>query len=60
MMTGLRPATFENLQLNAGVFLEGFDPSTYADAGALEDAVLDALDGRRTEGLVLPEPEDDE
>lgn len=22
--------------------------------------VLDALDGRRTEGLVLPEPEDDE
>ena len=43
MMTGLRTATFENLQLNAGVFLEGFDPSTYADAGALEDAVLDAL-----------------
>ena len=45
MITGLRPATFENLQLNAGVFLEGFDPSTYADAAALEDAVLAALEG---------------
>lgn len=44
MITGLRPATFENLQLNAGVFLEGFDPSTYEDAGALEDAILDALE----------------
>lgn len=44
MITGLRPATFDNLQLNAGVFLEGFDPSTYADAAALEDAVLDALE----------------
>ena len=50
MMTGLRPATFENLQLNAGVFLEGFDPSTYADADALEDAVLDALEG--DEGVI--------
>lgn len=44
MVTGLRPATFENLQLNAGVFLEGFDPSTYANAGALEDAILAALE----------------
>lgn len=44
MITGLRPATFENLQLNAGVFLEGFNASTYADADALEDAVLAALE----------------
>ena len=44
MITGLRPATFENLQLNAGVFLEGFNASTYTDADALEDAVLAALE----------------
>ena len=44
MITGLRPATFENLQLNAGVFLEGFNATSYADADALEDAVLAALE----------------
>lgn len=44
MITGLRPETFENLQLNAGVFLEGFDASTYTDAGALEDAIIAALE----------------
>ena len=44
MITGLRPATFENLQLNAGVFLEAFNASTYTDADALEDAVLAALE----------------
>lgn len=44
MITGLRPETFANLQLNAGVFLEGFDASTYADAGALEDAIIAALE----------------
>ena len=44
MITGLRPETFENLQLNAGVFLEGFDASGFADAAAMEDAVLDALE----------------
>lgn len=44
MITGLRPETFENLQLNAGVFLEGFDASKYEDAAALEDAVLAALE----------------
>ncbi len=44
MITGLRPETFDNLQLNAGVFLEGFDASSYADAAALEDAVLAALE----------------
>lgn len=44
MITGLRTATFDNLQLNAGVFLEGFDPSTHADGDALEDAILAALE----------------
>ena len=44
MITGLRPATFENLQLNAGVFLEGFDPSPYTDASSLEDAILSELE----------------
>lgn len=44
MITGLRPATFENLQLNAGVFLVDFDVSSYADAAALEDGILDALE----------------
>lgn len=44
MMTGLRPETFQNLQLNAGVFLKNFDHSTYADADALEEAILSALE----------------
>ena len=44
MITGLRPATFENLQLNAGVFLVNFDATTYGDAAALEDGVLAALE----------------
>lgn len=44
MITGLRPETFDNLQLNAGVFLEGFDASTFEDAATLEDGVLAALE----------------
>lgn len=44
MISGLTPKTFENLQLNAGVFLEGFDASTFEDGDALEDAILDALE----------------
>lgn len=44
MITGLRPATFQNLQLNAGVFLSGFDWSSITDAAALEEAVLTALE----------------
>lgn len=54
MVTGLTPATFENLQLNAGVFLEGFDVSTYEDGDALEDAILEALeDGTKTIGATV-------
>lgn len=44
MMTALRAATFENLQLNAGVFLVGFDADSYTDASSLETAVFDALE----------------
>ena len=44
MLTGLRPTTFENLQLNAGAFLKNFNHSTYADADALETAILTALE----------------
>lgn len=44
MVTGLRPDTFMNLQLNAGVFLKNFVYSQYNDAGALETAILAALE----------------
>lgn len=44
MLTGLRPETFENLQLNAGVFLKNFNHSGITDVDALQDAVLDALE----------------
>ena len=36
MITGLRSATFEKLQLNAGVFLKNFAYSTATDSGKLE------------------------
>lgn len=44
MITGLRPDTFKNLQLNAGAFLLNFDHTDYEDADALETAVLAALE----------------
>lgn len=44
MITGLRPETFQNLQLNAGVFLVDFDASAFTDAAALEEGVLAALE----------------
>lgn len=44
MITGLRPETFMNLQLNAGVFLKNFDYSSFEDAAALETAILAALE----------------
>lgn len=46
MVTGLTPQTFENLQLNAGVFLKNFAWSSYANADALETAILEALESR--------------
>jgi hypothetical protein len=44
MITGLRPETFENLQLNAGVFLRNFDYSKIETVDALEEAILAALE----------------
>jgi hypothetical protein len=44
MLSAWRPATFENLQLNSGAFLFGFDHSGFSDAGALEDAILAILE----------------
>ena len=44
MVTGLRPDTFLNMQLNAGVFLKNFDYTKYSDTDALETAILDALE----------------
>lgn len=44
MITGVSPKTFENLQLDAGMFLVDFDHSTYNDADALEDALLDIME----------------
>lgn len=43
-ITGLRPDSFKNMQLNAGVFLIDFDHSAYTDAGQLYDAILQALE----------------
>lgn len=42
-VTPCRTATFQNLQLNAGAFLMGFDYSTYTDATALRTALATAL-----------------
>ena len=44
MITGLRPATFENLQLNAGCFVAGMDMSTYETSTELAAALVEAMD----------------
>lgn len=44
MMTGLTPKTFENLQLNAGVFLKNFNYDDFGTLEELEEAVLAALE----------------
>lgn len=38
-VTPCRTETFQKLQLNAGIFLMGFDPSSYTDADALRTAL---------------------
>ena len=42
-VTGLRASSMQNLVLNEGAFLIGFDYSTYATATALETAIVAAL-----------------
>nr|DAN09127.1 MAG TPA: major tail protein [Caudoviricetes sp.] len=39
MITGLRPESFQKLQLNAGVFLAGFDFASAKDAAAVKTAI---------------------
>ena len=41
--TPLRTETFENLQLNAGIFLKGFNYSSITDATALKTAIASAV-----------------
>lgn len=44
MITGLRPATFENLQTNAGAFLKNFDWKSHKTYAELLEAIVAALD----------------
>lgn len=44
MITGLRPATFQNLQTDAGAFLKNFNWKQYKTVDELETAALEALD----------------
>lgn len=47
----IRTETFENLQLNAGIFLKEFDYSSIADASALKTAIASAItDGTKILG----------
>lgn len=43
MTSPIRPKAFENLQLNAGIFLVGFDYSSITDATALKTAIASAV-----------------
>ena len=45
MVTGLTPASFNKLVLNAGVMLKNFDYSEYTTAAALADAIKAAING---------------
>lgn len=51
MTTGLRASTFENLQLNAGMFLANFDYSTATDAATL--GALLKTEREKTSGSAL-------
>lgn len=44
MITGLRPQTFEKLQLNAGLFLQGFDYSKATSAETLKTAIASFIE----------------
>lgn len=44
MVTGLRPKSFQNMQLNAGVFLVDFDWSDAESVSELENLILAALE----------------
>ena len=44
MVTGVRPSTFEKLQLNAGMFLVGFDWSSAENADAIRTKLAAAIE----------------
>lgn len=50
LTTGLRKATFENLQLNAGVMLVNFDYDDITTTAALKTAVTSAITGGESLG----------
>lgn len=51
LTTPLRAETFQNLQLNAGIFLKDFDYSSISGAGALKTAIASAVqDGSKLLG----------
>lgn len=51
LTTPLRAETFQNLQLNAGIFLKDFDYSSISNAGALKTAIASAVqDGSKLLG----------
>ena len=43
MTTGLRPASYTNLRLNAGLFLKNFDPSAAKTPAELKSLIADAI-----------------
>lgn len=45
LTTPLRSETFENLQLNAGIFIKNLNYSSIADAAALKTAITSAITG---------------
>lgn len=54
MTTGLRPETFQNLQLNAGAFFIGLDYSTCKTAAELAEVVKTAIEeGSKVLGATL-------
>lgn len=46
MTTGLSAKTFENLQLNAGVFLKNFDYASATDAATLKTKLAEAIQAK--------------
>lgn len=52
MTSPIRPEAFENLQLNAGIFLVNFDHSAITDVAALKTAIASAVqDGNNILGV---------
>lgn len=47
MTTGLSASSFQKLQLNAGIFLTGFDYSSITDKAALKTAIAKAITDKK-------------